>query len=133
MDFAESSTAMLLQKNLQVMEEKMSEEENEKRLKFEYEVCAKTLDYLALVVFVSLFIMITLAYIAATMSHSVLHHQWRHFNAPSAVSSLKEKVGSSQLGRIFFGVIQYRYFVLVITKKDFTKIFWETRTQLKDL
>ena len=55
--------------------EKMSEEENEKRLKFEYEVCAKTLDYLALVVFVSLFIMITLAYIAATMSHSVLHHQ----------------------------------------------------------
>lgn len=74
-DFAESSTAMLLQKNLQVMEEKMSEEENEKRLKFEYEVCAKTLDYLALVVFVSLFIMITLAYIAATMSHSVLHHQ----------------------------------------------------------
>ena len=61
-----NTTAALMEKNLKVMTDKMREEENEKRIKHEYEVCATTLDILSMIVFVALFILITLVYFVNT-------------------------------------------------------------------
>eukprot|EP00111_Clytia_hemisphaerica_P016044 TCONS_00047480-protein len=65
-DVDDSSTAALMEKNLRVMTDKMKEEENEKRIKQEFEICATTLDILALICFVALFILITTVYFVAT-------------------------------------------------------------------
>ena len=61
-----STTAALMEKNLKVMTDKMREEENEKRIKHEFDVCATTLDILSMIVFVALFILITLVYFVNT-------------------------------------------------------------------
>ena len=61
-----NTTAALMEKNLKVMTDKMREEENEKRIKHEYEVCATTLDILSMIVFVALFFLITLVYFVST-------------------------------------------------------------------
>ena len=65
-DTSANTTAALMEKNLKVVTDKMKEEENEKRIKHEYEVCASTLDILSLIVFVILFILITLVYFVST-------------------------------------------------------------------
>ena len=64
----DNTTAVLMEKNLKVMTEKMEEEEREKRVKHEFEVCAQTLDILAMVVFVTVFVLITVVYLLITTS-----------------------------------------------------------------
>jgi Neurotransmitter-gated ion-channel transmembrane region. len=64
----DNTTAVLMEKNLKVMTEKMKEEEREKKLKHEFEVCAQTLDILAMIVFVTVFILITVVYLLITTS-----------------------------------------------------------------
>ena len=60
------STAVLMEKNLRVMTDKMREEENEKRIKHEFDVCANTLDIFAMILFVVLFVVITIVYLSTT-------------------------------------------------------------------
>lgn len=57
------TVASLMQKNLAVMTDKYKLDEKEKHLKYQYEVCAQTLDCFALFIYSVLFVIITLAYV----------------------------------------------------------------------
>ena len=75
---AEHSTTNLIKKNLEVMEERIEEEEHGKRRKYEYDICARTLDSLALFVFVSVFLLITMMYfILSTASYRKENYEWK--------------------------------------------------------
>lgn len=56
----------LMAMNLELMTNKMVNDEKEKLVKTEFEVCANVLDRVALVFFVCMFVLITVVYLVAT-------------------------------------------------------------------
>uniref|UniRef100_A0A7M5X2P2 Uncharacterized protein n=1 Tax=Clytia hemisphaerica TaxID=252671 RepID=A0A7M5X2P2_9CNID len=64
--FTNERAEKLMEKNLHLMTKKMEDEEEERRVKNEFEICANVLDRVALIFFVFMFILITVVYLIAT-------------------------------------------------------------------
>ena len=56
----------LMEINLETTIKKMATEETDKRVKTEFQICAKTFDRVALLFFVCMFVIITVGYLVAT-------------------------------------------------------------------